>query len=120
MPNRLLAVWSAVVLLTASTPFPAIAQGVAPLRLEIEELAARPFANDQAREINISFRIVNRGSNQSGPARATIVPGASGGRGRAVQRDGSGTGAHRIPVESLDQVDDFVAKWLKTAYEADA
>jgi uncharacterized protein DUF5655/uncharacterized protein DUF4287 len=27
---------------------------------------------------------------------------------------------HRIPIESLDQVDDFVAKWLKTAYEADS
>jgi Domain of unknown function (DUF5655)/Domain of unknown function (DUF4287) len=27
---------------------------------------------------------------------------------------------HRIPIESVDQIDDFVAKWLKTAYEADA
>ena len=27
---------------------------------------------------------------------------------------------HRIPIEAPDQVDDFVAKWLKTAYAADA
>lgn len=27
---------------------------------------------------------------------------------------------HRIPIESVDQVDEFVAKWLKTAYDADA
>ena len=25
---------------------------------------------------------------------------------------------HRISIESVDQVDDFVAKWLKTAYDA--
>ena len=26
---------------------------------------------------------------------------------------------HRIPIESVDQVDEFVEKWLRTAYEAD-
>ena len=27
---------------------------------------------------------------------------------------------HRIPIESVDQIDAFVEKWLKTAYDADA
>jgi hypothetical protein len=27
---------------------------------------------------------------------------------------------HRIPIESVDQIDDFVEKWLLTAYELDA
>jgi hypothetical protein len=26
---------------------------------------------------------------------------------------------HRIPIESVDEVDDFVTRWLKTAYDAD-
>jgi hypothetical protein len=27
---------------------------------------------------------------------------------------------HRIPIEAVDEIDDFVERWLKTAYEADA
>lgn len=27
---------------------------------------------------------------------------------------------HRIPIESVDQVDAFVERWMRTAYEADA
>ena len=81
MVNRLLSVWPAIVLLIAFTPGLVEAQSAASASLRIEELTARPLANDEAREINVSFRIVNRGITHSSPARATVVPGVAGGRG---------------------------------------
>ncbi len=42
---------------------------------------------------------------------------------RLVDTGGEGKGdriTHRIPVTRLDEIDSFVVKWLKTAYELDA
>jgi hypothetical protein len=43
------------------------------------------------------------------PARIAAVKGVKGNRI-----------THRIAIESVDEVDDFVTRWLKTAYDADA
>jgi hypothetical protein len=43
------------------------------------------------------------------PARIEAVKGAEGNRI-----------THRIRIESVDEVDDFVTRWLKTAYDADS
>jgi hypothetical protein len=42
------------------------------------------------------------------PARVEPVKGAKGNRI-----------THRIAIEAVDDIDDFVVKWLKTAYDAD-